>query len=180
MAVREIVRLGHPQLRTPAEPVPRDRIGAPEVQQVVDDLLDTLREAPGVGLSAPQIGVAWQIFAFEYDAGATAVRPMRVVINPLLEPHAGNPVYDWEGCLSVPDLLGLVPRQLGIRLRGLDRHGEDIELELAGFTARVVQHEYDHLHGVIFLDRMRDMRSLTYVSEWEEYVREADQQMAVG
>jgi peptide deformylase len=181
MPVCEIVRLGHPALRTPSEAVPVRQIGSPELQGLVADLVDTLSVVPGVGLAAAQLGVPKQVFAFERPVAVPGEKPqIQVVINPLLEPHGGELVYEWEGCLSIPDLLGLVPRHLAVRLWGKDPAGEDLQFELIGFTARVVQHEYDHLHGVLFLDRMRDLRSLTYAEEWERFAGEEDRRTAVG
>ena len=178
MAVRPILRLGHPAIRTPSEPVPEDRIASAEVQQVVTDLVDTLRASGGAGLAAPQIGVGWQIFVFESELRGDP-RPVRAVINPLLEPHSGELVYDWEGCLSIPGLVGLVPRHPAVRLWGKGREGEPLDLELSGFAGRVAQHEYDHLHGIVFLDRMRDLRSLSFMAEWEALVA-GDGKAAVG
>ncbi len=178
MAVRKLVRLGNATLRTPCEPVPEDRIGSPAVQQVIADLIDTLRTTSGSGLAAPEIGVSWQIFVFESEQRGDP-RPVRVVVNPLLEPHSGELVYDWEGCLSIPDLVGLVPRHPSVRLWGRGRDGEPLDLELSGFAGRVVQHEYDHLHGIIFLDRMRDLRSLSFMAEWEALVA-GEERAAVG
>jgi peptide deformylase len=178
MALRPIVRLGHPALRSTSEPVPVDRIGSSEVQQVIADLVDTLRASGGSGLAAPEIGLPWQIFVFESDMGGDP-RPVRTVINPLLEPHAGELVYDWEGCLSIPELVGLVPRHPSVRLWGKGRDGAALDLELSGFPGRLVQHEYDHLHGIVFLDRMRDLRSLSYMAEWEALVA-GEEHAAVG
>ena len=178
MAVRPIVRLGHPVLRTACEPVPADRIGGAEVQQVITDLIDTLHASKGSGLAAPEIGVPWQIFVFESELRGDP-RPVRAVVNPLLEPHAGELVYEWEGCLSIPELVGLVPRHPAVRLWGKGRDGAPIDLELSGFAGRLVQHEYDHLHGIVFLDRMRDLRSLSYMAEWEALVA-GEERAAVG
>jgi peptide deformylase len=178
MAVRKLVRLGHPALRTPCEPVPEERLGTAEVQAVIADLIDTLRSGVGSGLAAPEIGVSWQIFVFETEQRGDP-RPVRVVVNPLLEPHAGELVYDWEGCLSIPDLVGLVPRHPSVRLWGKSGEGQALDLELSGFAGRVVQHEYDHLHGIVFLDRMRDLRSLSFTAEWESLVA-GEEHAAVG
>jgi peptide deformylase len=181
MPIREIVRLGHPALRTPSKAVPTGAIASPEIQELIDDLIDTLRDHPGVGLAACQLGDPRQIFVFERPVAAPGETPViQEIINPMLEPHGGEQVYEWEGCLSVPDIVGLVPRHLGVRLWGKNRHGEDLHFELSGFTSRVVQHEYDHLHGMLFLDRMRDMRSLSHVEEWSRYVAEHDRRTAVG
>jgi peptide deformylase len=185
MPAQPIVRLGHPALRTPAKPVELPRIGRPEIQQLVDDMVDTMREAPGVGLAAPQLGVELQIFVYEAaghpDRGPEV--PLHVVINPMITPQSGDLVYDWEGCLSIPDLRGLVPRYPAVRVRGLDRDGRSLDYVASGFEARIVQHEFDHLNGVVFLDRMRDFHSLAYTDEWERYMAregEEDEETAVG
>ena len=96
--------------------------------------------------------------------------PLHVVINPLITPQVREVVYDWEGCLSIPDLRGLVPRHGEVRVQGLNREGKPVDYIVTGFEARIVQHEYDHLNGVVFLDRMRDLRSLAFFEEWEDYL----------
>jgi len=174
MSVRPIVRLGHPALRTPAQPVDLSRIADPEVQSLIDDMVETMTEANGVGLAAPQVGEEVQIFV--YQASIPPEIPLHVVINPMITPRPGDLVYDWEGCLSIPDLRGLVPRHPGVRVRGLDREGRPLDFMASGFEARIVQHEFDHLNGVIFLDRMRDLHSLAYFEEWERYMVERSKQ----
>jgi peptide deformylase len=168
MPVRPIVRLGHPALRSPAQPIPPARIADPEVQTLIDDMVETMHEAHGVGIAAPQLGEEVQIFV--YHAAGPPEIPLHVVINPLITPQVREVVYDWEGCLSIPDLRGLVPRHGEVRVQGLDRGGKPVDYVVAGFEARIVQHEYDHLNGVVFLDRMRDLRSLSYTAEWESYM----------
>ena len=218
MPVRPIVRLGHPTLRGVAQALPPGRVGEPAIQELVDDMIDTMRAAHGVGLAAPQVGISLQIFVYEMPLPATtatsappatpepgapaaaapaapsgglapesqaqapettaldAVReasgpiPLHVVINPMLTPQAGELVYDWEGCLSIPDLRGLVPRHPAVRVRGLDRLGQTLDYVAQGFEARIVQHEFDHLNGVVFLDRMRDLRGLAFRDEWERFM----------
>jgi peptide deformylase len=170
MAVLPIVRLGHPSLRAPAEPVPAERLGTAELRALVADLVDTMHEAEGVGLAAPQVGVGWQLFVYEALDEEGAGIPLHVVVNPMVEPHAGELVYDWEGCLSIPDLRGLVPRHPEVRVRGVDAEGAPLDFVARGFEARIVQHEFDHLNGVVFLDRMRDLRSLAFYEEWERYL----------
>lgn len=165
MTVRAILRLGHPILRSPADPVPTDRIEGPAIQDLVDDLLDTLEDSRGVGLAAPQVGEPLQVFVYRAEEGEP-----RVLINPMVEPHARELVYDWEGCLSIPGLRGLVPRHPEVRVEALDRHGEAVSFIADGFTARIIQHEFDHLSGVVFLDRMRDFRSLSFEEEWLQYL----------
>ncbi len=168
MPVRPIVRLGHPALRSPAQPLVPARITDPEIQTLIDDMVETMNDARGVGLAAPQLGEEVQIFV--YQAAGPPEIPLRVVVNPLITPQAREMAYDWEGCLSIPDLRGLVPRHPTVRVQGLDREGRPLDYVASGFEARIVQHEYDHLNGVVFLDRMRDLRSLAYFDEWELYL----------
>jgi peptide deformylase len=180
MPIRPIVRLGHPALRTPAKPVAPEAIGSPELQALVDDMVETMRAAHGVGLAAPQIGIGLQLFV--YEAPPTDARSpndavaLQVVVNPMITPQGGNMVEDWEGCLSIPDLRGLVPRHPAVRVRGLDRHGRPLDYLVKGFAARIVQHEFDHLNGVVFLDRMRDFQSLAFYAEWEEFLAEGGEE----
>ncbi len=168
------VRVGHPALRTPAGPLPPERLREPEVQQLIDDMVETMRDADGVGLAAPQVAVPWQLFVYEAvdpeDPGEGI--PLRVLVNPMILPEGHELVYDWEGCLSIPDLRGLVPRHPAVRVRGLDRQGRPLDYLAEGFEARIVQHEFDHLNGVVFLDRMRDLHSLAFYDEWAEYLAE--------
>lgn len=172
MPVLPIVRLGHPALRTPASHVEPARIREPEIQQLIDDMVETMHDANGVGLAAPQLGQGSQIFVYESPAHADKHPdiPLRVVINPMITPNSREQVYDWEGCLSIPDLRGMVPRHQAVRVQGLDRDGLPIDYVATGFEARIIQHEYDHLNGIIFLDRMRDLRTLGYMDEWEEHM----------
>ena len=178
MSVLPIVRMGDPVLRRPAQALAPERLADPAMQRFVDDLVDTMRDADGVGLAAPQVGEALQLFVYESmpgdeeppEAEREGAIPLRVVVNPMIEPEAGELVYDWEGCLSIPDLRGLVPRHPAVRVRGLDRNGAPLDYVAQGFEARIVQHEFDHLNGVLFLDRMRDLKSLSFYDEWEEHL----------
>lgn len=174
MPARPIVRLGHPALRTPAQPLAPGRIADPEVQSLIDDMVETMHEANGVGLAAPQVGLELQLFV--YQAAGPPEIPLHVVINPMIRPQAGELVYDWEGCLSIPDLRGLVPRHPAVRVQGLDREGQPLDYLVSGFEARIVQHEFDHLNGVVFLDRMRDLHSLAFFAEWELYMVDRSRQ----
>jgi len=177
MPVHPIVRLGHPALRTPATPLERSRIARPEFQALVEDMFETMRAAQGIGLAATQLGLDAQLFVYDVEGSGP-----RVLVNPMVEPEPGELVYDWEGCLSIPDLRGLVPRHPSVRVRGLDGAGEAVSYRAEGLEARVIQHEFDHLNAVVFLDRMRDLQSLSYVAELDEYVlAEADEEPgAVG
>jgi len=187
MSLLPIVRMGDPVLRRQADTLPPERLSEPETQRFLDDMIETMRDADGVGLAAPQVGEAVQLFVYESvpeneegdggdaadDGGRDGSIPLRVVVNPMIEPEPGELVYDWEGCLSIPDLRGLVPRHPAVRVRGLDRHGAPLDYVARGFEARIVQHEFDHLNGVLFLDRMRDLKSLSFYDEWEEHLRGA-------
>jgi len=175
MPVRPIIRLGHPALRTPAQPVPPERMRSEELQQLVEDMVETMHAAAGVGLAAPQVGVELQIFVYACQGNERHHDiPLHVVVNPMITPHSRELVYEWEGCLSIPDLRGLVPRHLSVRVQGIDREGGRLDYVASGFEARIVQHEYDHLNGIVFLDRMRDLRSLGYTEEWSQYMEGED------
>ncbi len=159
MAVREILRMGDARLLRVAQPV--RAFDGDELHQLVRDLIDTMNAADGAGLAAPQIGVDLQLVVF----GSAAVNPRypdaapvprTVLCNPVITPVGDDEDEDWEGCLSVPGLRGLVPRWRRIRYRGLDPQGDPIEREVEGFHARVVQHECDHLIGKLYPMRMRD------------------------
>ena len=171
MPTRPIVRLGHPALRIPAQPVAPGEIALPETQGLIDDMVETMRAAAGVGLAAPQVGVSLQVFVYEAPReDPERDIPLHVVVNPMLTPQQGVLVYDWEGCLSIPDLRGLVPRHPAVRVRGFDRSGQPLDYVASGFEARIIQHEFDHLHAVVFLDRMRDFKTLAFYDEWERYM----------
>jgi peptide deformylase len=174
MPHRQIVRLGHPALRVPAQPLALAQIESAGIQLLIDDMIVAMREAHGVGLAAPQVGEEVQLFVCD-PAGGADPGAVRVVINPMLTPQSGELVYDWEGCLSIPGLRGLVPRHPAVRVQGLDRTGKPVDAVIEGFEARIVQHEHDHLNGVVFLDRMRDLRSLSYYEEWQLYMRGEDE-----
>ncbi len=175
MAILPIVRMGNPVLRTPAAPVPPAVLAEAATQQLIDDMIETMHEADGVGLAAPQVGLDWQLFVYqaEDEDDAAGGIPLCVVVNPMVEPAAGELVFDWEGCLSIPDLRGLVPRHPAVRLRGLGRDGQPLDRVVEGFEARIVQHEFDHLNGVLFLDRMRDLASLAFLDEWQEFLHDS-------
>lgn len=169
MAILKIARMGHPVLRQPTTAVadPSD----PEVQRLIADMKDTLADAEGVGLAAPQVYASVAVMMFfvppsriEGDAVEDSV-PLTVLINPEIEPVDDEQVGGWEGCLSIPGLQGYVPRWHRIRYRGLDASGAPIEREADGFHARVVQHEYDHLQGVLYPERMTDMTRLGFAEE---------------
>lgn len=164
MAVQEILRMGDPRLLVPARPV--DEFGTRQLAALVEDMLDTMEAAGGVGLAAPQIGVGLQVVIFGFERSdrypdAEAV-PRTILVNPVVTPLGDGEVAGWEGCLSVPGLRGEVPRAERVRYRGFDPAGKPIEREVSGFHARVVQHECDHLAGVLYPMRMRDLTRLGF------------------
>ena len=169
-----LIRLGHPALRFPADPVEVDRLRAGDLEDVVIALSSLLEESAAEALTAPQIGVELQMMAVRRPllGLSPANSGVSIVVNPMLLPEHGDLVYDWEGCLSIPDLKGLVPRYQSVRLRGLDHAGEALSLEVSGRAARILQHAHDHLSGVVFLDRMGDLRSLAFGDEWREFLAE--------
>jgi peptide deformylase len=173
MAILKVARLGHPVLRQPAQPVSPDQIRSAEVQQLIDDMIETMREYDGAGLAANQVHVPRQIAVIEVQKNprypdAPEV-PLTVVINPVVTPLTEEMEDGWEGCLSVPDMRGVVPRYTGVRLECLDRAGRPVDLVAKEFFARVIQHETDHLHGIVYVDRIRDMRTLSHLAEWQRY-----------
>ncbi len=177
MPVLPIVRLGHPALRAVSKALSPASLASPETQQLVEDMIETMREAHGVGLAASQVGVEVQVFVYESSGHDI---PLRVVVNPMITPHERELVYDWEGCLSIPDLRGMVPRHPAVRVQGLV-HGQQLDYLCRGFEARIVQHEFDHLNGVVFVDRMRDFKTLGYIEEWGRHMGgRDDDETAVG
>jgi peptide deformylase len=172
---RTIVRMGNPVLRERAEDVPRERFGTRFLRDLERDLLRTMFEDSGVGLAAPQIGVSLRVFAYYVPGeGQLDDVPPRVLVNPVLTPVGESTERGWEGCLSIPGLRGLVPRYPAVKVSAFDADGNPVTVEAAGFHARVIQHEADHLDGVLFVDRMTDMSSLTFEEEWDQYATEKD------
>ena len=173
MAILKLARMGHPVLLRRAEPVSAP--GTPEIRRLVADMIDTMEDAPGVGLAAPQVHVPLRLFVFrvppERVSGdvADSVAPNTVLINPELELLPGESVLRWEGCLSIPGLRGAVPRARRVRYRGADCDGRVIEREVSGFHAGVVQHEYDHLDGILYPMRMTDFRLFGFNEELARY-----------
>lgn len=173
MAILKIARLGHPVLRKPAKPVPVGEIRAAETQRLIDDLIETMREYDGAGLAANQVHTLEQICVIEVvenprypDAPHI---PLTVVINPVVTPLGDEMEAGWEGCLSVPDLRGMVERYTTVRLQCYDRQGQHVDLIAKEFFARVIQHETDHLNGIVYLDRMRDLSTLAHTAEWNKH-----------
>jgi peptide deformylase len=167
-----IARLGHPILRFPADPVDVDRLKAGELDELIQALTEVLVDSGATAVTAPQVGAELQVMAIRCELldGKKADSTTRIIVNPMLVPEHGDLVYDWESCLSIPDLKGLVPRYPTVKLRGFDHAGKAIDLEASGEAARVLQHAHDHLSGVVFIDRMRDLRSLAFGDEWRQFL----------
>ncbi len=174
MTIRKIARMGHPILKLPAEPV-KDP-GAPEIRALVEDMIETMIDANGAGLAAPQVHEGLRVVIFQAP-GARAeggldeeeafdhTAPLTVLINPEIEPQSDEMEEGWEGCLSVPGLRGLVPRYTDIVYKGVGLDGKPVERRAKGFHARVVQHECDHLDGILYPQRMTDLGKLIFESE---------------
>jgi peptide deformylase len=173
MSILKLARMGHPVLRQVADPVADPT--APEIRRLVADMIETMQDAGGTGLAAPQIHVPLRVIVFR--VGPERVTPfpgdgpveLTALINPVMEFPDDSLNLDWEGCLSIPGLRGAVPRYTNLRYAGYGLDGTLIEREAGGFHARVVQHECDHLDGVLYLERMTDLRLLTFLEEAQRY-----------
>ena len=163
--IKEILRMGDPRLLQVAMPV--TRFGTAVLDELIADMFETMREANGAGLAAPQIGIGLRVVIFGFSAGnarspSAPNVPETILINPILEPLSEELEEGWEGCLSVPGLRGIVPRYAQLRYRGFDAQGIAIERTVDGFHARVVQHECDHLDGILYPMRIRDFTRFGY------------------
>jgi peptide deformylase len=159
MAIREVLKMGDPRLLRVAEPV--REFATAELQSLIADMQDTMRELNGAGLAAPQIGVNLRVVIFGLEANPrypdAEIVPYTVLLNPILEPLSAQLDDGWEGCLSVPGMRGLVPRYRDLRYTGVDESGRPIDRTVNNFHARVVQHEVDHLDGILYPRRIRDL-----------------------
>jgi len=180
MAILKIARMGHPVLRRRAEEV--EDPDTPENHYLVHNMIETMADARGLGLAAPQVHVSKRVVIFHAPAdepnrapGESVERELTVLFNPIIEPMSDEKVFGWEGCLSVPDLRGKVPRHASIRYRGLTLDGGTIERTVHGMHARVVQHECDHLDGVLYPMQMTDLSKLVFDSEFHHFIEAADE-----
>jgi peptide deformylase len=173
MALRKIATIGHPVLREPARRLTREELLAPEMQRLIDDLIDTMHDANGAGIAANQIFEPVQIAAIEVKDNPRYPYkpnyPLTILVNPSIEPLTEETFMNYEGCLSVPNLRGEVARHPWIRVRAWDRHGADLDLEVKGLTAGTFEHELDHLWGKLFVDRVVDTRTLSTWADFERY-----------
>jgi peptide deformylase len=175
MAIRRIIRMGHPLLREKARPLEPDEIGSDKIKRLVADMVDTLHDYGGIGLAAPQIAESVRLAIIEIPGGPTrygelSAMPLGVFINPVIEILDPTPAGTWEGCLSVPGLRGFVERPQHVRIRFTTESGEEGGMELRGFAATVFQHEFDHLDGTLYVDRIKDMRLLAFENEYERHL----------
>jgi len=173
MAILKVARLGHPVLRQKAQPVPVDDIRSAGIQRLIDDMVETMREYDGAGLAANQVHTLLQIAVIEVDGNPrypeAAPIPLTVLINPVVTPLGEEREDGWEGCLSVPDMRGVVSRHTAVRLECYDREGNRMDVVAKDFFARVIQHETDHLNGIVYVDRMSDLRTLSHIAEWNKH-----------
>ena len=173
MSILKVARLGHPVIRTPSEAVPRETITSPEIQRFIEDMVETMREYEGVGLAAPQVHVNKQIAAIEVSDNrrypGEGKIPLTVLINPKILNVSKKQLVDWEGCLSINELRGQVPRAESLEVEAYNRKAEKVRFHAHGFFARVIQHECDHLVGKVFLDRMPTLATLTHLQEFVRY-----------
>jgi peptide deformylase len=169
MSILKVARMGHPVLRQKTRAVDKHEIRTPEFQKLIADMIDTMDEYSGIGLAAPQVHETRRLFVAVLDPDGKGEGEAVALINPEITPLARDLVEGWEGCLSIPDIRGRVPRCPHIKVSALNREGKRIEIEVRDFPARVIQHETDHLDGVLFLDRMRSYDSLTFLEEYSRY-----------
>ncbi|MBI2502339.1 MAG: peptide deformylase [Candidatus Latescibacteria bacterium] len=170
MAILKVSRMGHPVLRQKTKPLAPDQI--PGVQQLIDDMVETMADYEGVGLAAPQVFQPLRLTVLGYpdaDPENPEDLPLTVLINPEWVSLSEEKELGYEGCLSIPDIRGQVPRSTRVEVRALDREGKPFSLRAEGFLARVLQHEIDHLDGILFPDRMEDFSTLTFLEEYYRY-----------
>jgi peptide deformylase len=174
--ILKVARLGHPAIRTPAQPVDPAMIRTGEFQRLLDDMVDTMREYIGVGLAAPQVHLSIRVAVLEVSHHPRYPDmpqvPLTYLINPEVTILDSTPLEDWEGCLSIPEMRGMVPRARKLRVVALGRDGEALDFVAEDFHARVIQHETDHLKGEVYLDRMPNLRSLSHLAEWQRFALE--------
>lgn len=173
MAILKVARMGHPILRKTAELIPLDKIKSQEIQRLIQDMIETMREYNGLGLAAPQVHVSKKLLIFESKEnkrypGLEKI-PLTIMINPELTYLEDRKISFWESCLSIPDLKGEVERFNKVELKYYDEKGILHQKILEGIAAIIVQHEYDHLLGKLYIDRMTNIKTLSYLTEFNKY-----------
>jgi peptide deformylase len=177
MALRKIATIGHPVLRERAREVTPEELASAPLQRLIDDMVETMRDANGAGIAANQVHETVRVCIIEVSNNPRYPYkpnwPLTILVNPVIEVTTDETFLNYEGCLSVPNLRGEVPRFAGVRVRAWDRRGKDLEFEVRGLTAGTFQHELDHLDGRLFVDRVTDTRSLCTWTDFERFHREA-------
>jgi peptide deformylase len=169
MAIRKIAVMGHPVLRQVAKPVPEAEIKTPQFQQLIADMVETMEEYDGRGLAAPQIHISKQVLVMIWDFDPKEKPYLLCLVNPVIKPLTEQTAGFWEGCLSLPGMRGKVSRPIKISVTALNQQGEKLSFTADGFAATVIQHEYDHLLGKLYVDRMTDMTQLAFSREFARY-----------
>jgi peptide deformylase len=177
MALRKIATIGHPVLRETARALSHEELAGPDTQRLIDDLVETMRDAAGAGIAANQVHEPVRICVIEVQNNPRYPYkpnwPLTVLVNPVVTPTTGETFLNFEGCLSVPNLRGQVPRFTGVRVRAWDRDGAGLDFEVKGLTAGTFQHELDHLDGKLFVDGVVDTKTLCTWSDFERFHKEA-------
>jgi peptide deformylase len=168
MSILKVSRLGHPVLLNGVRELTVEELASSKIQTLIDDMVETMFEYVGVGLAAPQVHEDLSLAVIECRGGRGEI-PLTVLVNPVVTVLEQEMVEDWEGCLSIPELRGRVPRYRKLRVEFLDRKGKKQQLTAEDFHARVIQHEWDHLQGHVYIDRMRDFATLTHFQEFQRY-----------
>ncbi len=173
MSILKVARLGHPVLRQVTANLPERELQSAAMQKFIDDMIETMKEYDGVGLAADQVHESKQVAVLEVANNPRYPNkpdvPLTVLVNPKVTPLSDALEEDWEGCLSIPDLRGKVPRYTSVRVQAWDRNGQELDYVATGFHARVIQHEFDHLNGKLYVDRMRDLTTLSFLQEFARY-----------
>ncbi len=173
MALLEVIKMGNPSLREVCSPVSIAEIHTPKFQKFIDNLIQTQRSESGAGIAAPQVNVLKRVFTMEMKENPRYPNktsfPLIIALNPEIEILTNKKIKGWEGCLSIPGIRGQIPRNEKVKLKALDRYGKPFEAILTDFAAVVAQHELDHLNGILFIDRMKTMKTLTFQKEYELY-----------
>ena len=173
MSILKVARLGHPVLRKATANLVQRELQSAAMQKFIDDMIETMKEYDGVGLAADQVHESKQLAVLEVANNPRYPNkpdvPLTVLVNPKVTPLSDVLEEDWEGCLSIPDLRGKVPRYTSVRVQAWDRNGQELDYVATGFHARVIQHEFDHLNGKLYVDRMRDLTTLSFLQEFARY-----------
>jgi peptide deformylase len=173
MSILKVARLGHPLLRQVTANLPQRELQSAAMQKFIDDMIETMKEYDGVGLAADQVHESKQVAVLEVANNPRYPNkpdvPLTVLVNPKVTPLSDALEEDWEGCLSIPDLRGKVPRYTSVRVQAWDLNGQELDYVATGFHARVIQHEFDHLNGKLYVDRMRDLTTLSFLQEFARY-----------